>query len=890
VAKRDDCIDDILKNIKDRRDRHYVEEHLEDLYERADADDSGLSWGQKLAQAAREMLEEQAIKTAVLRRNLRMDALKFRDLRTFVDAAATAKGGSHQLGIEARLVGVNTTLFDPKSRQGNQSSAAAKGLGAQKDWIGGAVTDMERASAQDPKFRGLDKLFYSRKIENEIFIEKAELEAGDRGRPGRTNNPAARKIAEILVKWDKVEMNALNGEGAWITPTQRHVAELSWDPDKLRKAGKGNAPIYSGPTNNVILYRGFGQADREAFVAKMLPRLDVKRMFGAQAKDADKILAEMYGGLVTGDHLQLATVGEGPIFPSVARKVSQSRSFVFKTAEDQLAAMKDFGRFSPTDQWLHTKKTAANQYGLMKDFGSKPKEMFEEILAYAKNRTMGKPERRDLDKWEMPLRNRFAVVSGEADRPIQNMLSGLVNGVMAVQRLAKLGLTPFAMLQDNVTISRELARQGMGVMERNASIFSGYFQGAEQSAKREVAELLHTGILGRLRGVTARYDVADARSGTMAWLENKFFKISGITAMTENKRADAERMMAFHMGRQRGKEFAALGADEQRTLRSFGIGDREWALLHKAEWTKIEDELYLTPDVASKISDADADAHLKAEGSISARAAAAVQGPDNAAATGSTAAERLRQDLALKLWSYYSERGQFAVLEVGPRERAMLYQGTQPGSKLNIALRLLLQFKQFPTAMFTKAWGAEVYGGRGAGGAVAGLTELIVASTAFGILANGLNALAKGQDPMSRWRDDPLNASLSGFLRGGAGSIYGDFLLGEWSRFGMSALDTIAGPTFGQTNRIFELYSDLTHPTSRTGVVSKPGAAGALALRVARDNAPFMNMIYTKAAFDYLIYYRLAEMMNPGFLQRMEQGMKDKQGTEFLLRPSQVSR
>jgi hypothetical protein len=115
---------------------------------------------------------------------------------------------------------------------------------------------------------------------------------------------------------------------------------------------------------------------------------------------------------------------------------------------------------------------------------------------------------------------------------------------MAVQRLAKLGLTPFAMLQDNVTISRELARQGMGFLERNSSLFSGYFQGAEGSAKREVAELLHTGILGRLRGVTARFDVADARAGTMAKLENTFFKITGITAMTENKRADAERMMA----------------------------------------------------------------------------------------------------------------------------------------------------------------------------------------------------------------------------------------------------------------------------------------------------------------------------------------------------------
>jgi hypothetical protein len=55
------------------------------------------------------------------------------------------------------------------------------------------------------------------------------------------------------------------------------------------------------------------------------------------------------------------------------------------------------------------------------------------------------------------------------------------------------------MLQDNVTISRELSRHGLDFLERNMSLLSGYFQGAEGSAKREVAELLHTGILGRLR-------------------------------------------------------------------------------------------------------------------------------------------------------------------------------------------------------------------------------------------------------------------------------------------------------------------------------------------------------------------------------------------------------
>jgi hypothetical protein len=255
----------------------------------------------------------------------------------------------------------------------------------------------------------------------------------------------------------------------------------------------------------------------------------------------------------------------------------------------------------------------------------------------------------------------------------------------------------------------------------------------------------------------------------MAKAENWFFKITGITAMTENKRADAERMMAYAMGKNRGKDFAALGADETRMLQAFGIGDKEWALLHKADWNTIEGETYLTPDVAKKISNEDAEAYLKEKGSISDRATSSLM-LQMAGHIPAEAADRVRQDLALKLWSYYSERGQFAVLEPGARERAILYQGTQQGSPLNIALRLLLQFKQFPATMITKSWGAEIYGGQKGLGRIAGLTELIVSSTLAGVMANYLNSLFKGQDPNAQWRNQPAQALISGFLRGGVQS------------------------------------------------------------------------------------------------------------------------
>jgi hypothetical protein len=213
----------------------------------------------------------------------------------------------------------------------------------------------------------------------------------------------------------------------------------------------------------------------------------------------------------------------------------------------------------------------------------------------------------------------------------------------------------------------------------------------------------------------------------------------------------------------------------------------------------------------------------------------------------------------------------------------MLYQGTQAGTPLNLALRLMLQFKQFPTAMITRVWGAEIYGGAKGMGRIAGISELVVMSTLFGMLANYLNQAAKGQDPNAAMREHPVRFLTAGFLRGGSASIYGDFLMGEWSRHGLSLLQSAVGPTFGQVDKIAEIWSDAVHMNAKQ-------TTAMLGTRLVRDNIPFMNMIYTKMAFDYLAYYRLQEWINPGYLERMERTMKDKQGTEFWLRPSRVSR
>jgi hypothetical protein len=354
---------------------------------------------------------------------MRMDALKSRDLRTYIEAAPRRRA-ARTSSASRRAWSASTRRSSIRSRGPATRPRSALSLGAQKDWIGGVVTTSAALERDDPKHAGIEKLFYSKAIEDDIFKEKIELERQAKGfarQPGRTKNEQALAIAEILQKWDKVKVDALNGEGAWITEhSSRSARASSHDPDKMRRRRR-RLPAARSITDFTDKRSAKCGRTAQAWVGKTLPRIDAKRMFGTTV-DADKKLAEMYGGLVTGDHLEMTTVSEEPIYPNVARKVSAQRAFVWKSAEDQLAYMREFGRFDPTDAWLHGMRDGANKYALMKVFGSKPKENFEELLAYAKNRTMGKPRSSSWAQWENGAAQSLRGGVGRGGRPIATCL------------------------------------------------------------------------------------------------------------------------------------------------------------------------------------------------------------------------------------------------------------------------------------------------------------------------------------------------------------------------------------------------------------------------------------------------------------------------------------
>jgi len=170
--------------------------------------------------------------------------------------------------------------------------------------------------------------------------------------------------------------------------------------------------------------------------------------------------------------------------------------------------------------------------------------------------------------------------------------------------------------------------------------------------------------------------------------------------------------------------------------------------------------------------------------------------------------------------------------------------------------------------------------GRNGNGEALGLAQLIVTSTLMGYASMALKDLAKGRTPRDPTKSgaDAAKIVLAAMVQGGGAGIYGDFLFGAASRFGSGTIESLAGPTLSTAGRVVDLYHRALQGDD----------FAARAFNEALNNTPFVNLFYTRAALNYLVFYRLQETMNPGYLRRMERETEKDNAQGFLLRPSAV--
>ena len=798
----------------------------------------GMDAGEALNFEAAQIADDLAFAAKIEKRNAALNIVRRKEAKAFVDAFP-----NKAQGLEALLAGTNRRM------ENGRLSVDSRSRAREGKYLGGLINDLKREGLlQFVQAR----LFATGKgpLDNKIAIELYELRDG--GTPGRSGSADAQKIAAIINRYQELARADQNRVGAFIRKLPGYIVAQSHDMFRIRAAGQ------------------------DEWIAKALPLLDADKTF--DGADPIEFLKGVYAELSTGAFYKADAdaplIGfKGPA--NLAKKASQSRVLHFKDAESWTAYNDAFGQGGLMEAATFGLRRAARNVALMETLGTNPRAMFDRLVTEYGQEGIADGSAAAFKEKSSRLKGMMDVADGTVDIPGSVTVARISSGIRAWNSMAKLGGAVLSSLPDIATAAGELRYQGRGFLsglgDQVGSFLGSIPKGA---ARRDVAERIGAGIDGMLGSILSRITAADTMPGKMSKLQNSFFRLNLLSWWTDAHEAGFSSIMSRDLAKLSDTAFDALPVDRQRVLSQFGIGGAEWDVIRAHGGFDAEDGArYVVPDM---LGDAPDEAFT---GLVSGKVTA-------------SKIKAARDTLDSKLRAYYLDRTSYGVLKGGIREKFATTQGLQAGTTAGEALRFFMQFKTYSVSFVNKTLGRfaeedtfwKVPGGlaRMPWGEKRQAAQMILAMTALGYLSMTMKDIAKGREPR-----DPMDPASwqQAFLQGGGAGIYGDFLSSDFNRFGGGGLETLAGPTAGMAGdalRLFGAAKDWVNGTAK--------APDGQAFAIFKNNTPFLNLFYTRAALDYLILYDVQEAVSPGSLKRMEKRIKEETGQGFILPPSAAAR
>ncbi len=796
--------------------------------------------------AGREISEEESIR---LFERLQGRARRYR-AGGMSETDALVRAGK-ELGDEIRLAGViekrNKLINIARRREiegrltpgreandlralitGREGTRGAGGVGDSTDaMVHGITAEVFGPFVAKIRKAGLDKVL-SRgdpAFDRDVIRELWTLETGG---PAATKNRAAREAAEIIHASQEQVRTMQNAAGAWIGKLDHYITRQSHDMDRIRRAGF------------------------EAWRDYILPRLD-ERTFDTLDEitpaSVDDFLRSTYNALASGVHekangrVAWGDVGAATGPGNLARRVSQERKLLFRDADAWADYNQTYGRGTLLDAVRGGLETGARNTALMRVWGPNPEAMLDTVTQAAMKRAKDRGDFAAVDALKSSWNERyFAQVTGAATVPGNATLGSITAAAQAWQTLTKLGGVVLASIPDLAVNAAMLRHNGIGLFESYFNQVSSLLP--KSAGRREVADLSGAGIDGMLGNIASRFAAMDSTRGTAARMVDLFHKLNLLNWWTESLKVGIGTILTHNMGRLAGVGFDALNPRLRATMERYGITAADWDAVRVTATKAADGRVHILP--------------------------AMIEDPA----------------LRSKFFTYVNDQVREGMTEPDAMARTIGTAGTQAGTPEGMAARLIMQFKTYPITFMRRTLNREL--NRADGMDVAGLAHLIVGTTLLGYAAMELKNMARGREPRTANADgfgDYAKLVAAAMTQGGGFGLYGDFLFGDSSRMGSGPVMSLFGPTAGSLDRLASEVQNLRkwvlEGDERAGKDARSGALGLI-----RDNTPFINMFYTRAALDYLIWYRLQEAMNPGYLARYEDRMRREHDTTFMLSPT----
>jgi hypothetical protein len=720
---------------------------------------------------------------------------------------------------------------------------------------------------------GVQDAFYKGIFNDDVMRAQEALDAGK----STDHLPKeAVTIAQAIIKaYDGIQ-DGMRKSGLMVNKVKNYFANQQYMHDEV-KIRNTEAPEWISDVRRL--------GDLKAMAEAMNVRV-------ADLSSKNDIMQGMYDGLSTGEHIGSTGNLGGTFTGDSMRVISQKpRKIIFKSAD---AAIEYRNKYSSRDYQssvIGTINANCKKLAVLKTLGPSYERNIKEIAENFRKSSPVLETRKRLRAWiDHDMMNQLKSVDGRASRPSNELAARVCSTIRAVKSMDSLGFAPISALTDVINSAGFLNRMGMG----SNTLFDSLINMGKQfrSFSDEHKQLLAGNGVFTDGLMNDTYRDGNADGGVPGWLAKKqaqFFKISGLHAWDERMKLNSLDTLMNRMAKFTDKKMDELDPSLQKRLGLFSIDSEAWDTIRKVNTAQLDGRNYLATSEFDSLRP-----HIEAD-----YIAKGLQDDLLQKATD----KRLDQ-LKGQYFNFLMDGVQHMFLAAPDTATRYWMQGKglQSGSFAGETARFIAQFKSFQIGYLRRALFDQMYQNHDsilfgknsymADMSAAGLKQkahlagYVAALTMGGMAVNTIKDILKGKEPRSIFNPDgSINKKtiMAGFTQGGGSGIYGDFLFGDYNRFGGGLLETAAGPMAGTLSDAARIYSK-----ARDNVANgKPADVGSNLTKFVASNTPFVNLYYTSAAFNYLFVNTLQEYMNPGYLARQEDNMRQQTGQNFAYPPSQ---
>jgi hypothetical protein len=785
----------------------------------------------RLQEAARQAFEE-AIhekQEALRRQYLQTSALT--EGLSVLAREGKRKDGKSIVGFVNGLK--NILSGDPKGR-GEYQSLEARRNGTVNDYM------MEIDPAIDAY-----KSFMGFKVTEENEIKLVQ----EMDRPGSSGDKNAK---ELIEKWMSIAENIrqrLNNLGADIRQRADWRWSQSWSANDFRLFGlsrsEKNEMYYASPERKAELEK---QA-KDRYLDEAMKRVDRE-----QYRDDDGIALNDYAlkEVLLSIHKTISTEGlsEAPRVVSgksgLERSLGQARELHFKSTMDWYEFNKIAGNKDIVTNMIDHINFSSRDIAVLEQFGPNPAKNFESMLEWAKywdaEARISQPHK--IHKESFYAQNIFNEISGLNNIRGNANFAQFMADFRRLEVSSKLGSVLLSQVSDLSTFMTIARADGFGMGDSLRFIAKGLagMNEADKKDARQAGIAIHTVI----SDVSSR--VGEAAQGTRftsKWA-NWTIRASGMKWWTDAMQRAYQMLISFHMAGAKDMAFDALDPRFSNMLKRHGIDQAGWDIIRRSETVEISGERMITPTTIKMLGE--------------------TEGIDT-------------RDLAIKVAGMLHENSMVAVATPGARQRAWINEHAPAGTKTGELMRSLALFHMFAISMQQRVL-PRILNAEGTSGFRAGLmAQFVLGTVVAGAVSYQLKEISKGRNP----RDiSDAKFWLAAAAQGGGIGIFGDLAFADANRFGKSFATTLAGPMWGTVDDLYRVTVSNIHQAA-TG---KNAHFWADAIQFGKNQAPLINLWYTRAALDHLLLYNAQEAANPGYLNRMQSRLKTENNQTMWWKPT----